>query len=94
MDARQWRITASNFGRVCNRTFRVLYPPSLMKVLLGEYGHPNSAASKWGIDHALYVYHKKMNTEVDVCGLFLEFPFVGASPDGIIGERKKLLCWE
>ena len=23
MDARQWRITASNFGRVCNRKFRV-----------------------------------------------------------------------
>ena len=24
MDARQWRITASNFGRVCNRNFRLL----------------------------------------------------------------------
>ena len=36
MDVRQWRITASNFGRVCNRNFRVLYPPSLNKIILGD----------------------------------------------------------
>ena len=29
-DARQWRITSSNFGKVCNRQFRQLYPPSLV----------------------------------------------------------------
>ena len=38
LDARQWRITSSNFGRVCNRTFRHLYPPSLVKSVLGNYG--------------------------------------------------------
>jgi len=40
MDVRQWRITASNFGRVCNRNFRVMYPPSLTKIILGDYGQP------------------------------------------------------
>ena len=44
MDARQCRITASNFGRECNRKFRLLYPPSLAKLLLGDYGHRNSPA--------------------------------------------------
>ena len=36
MDARQWHVTASNFGRVCNRNFRVLYPPSHKKRLILE----------------------------------------------------------
>lgn len=89
LDVRQWRITASNFGLVCNRKFRVLYPPSLMKILLGDYGHPRTAAIQWGCDHedvALDVYQRKMGVEVDVCGIFLstEFPFLGASPDGLI----------
>ena len=73
MDARQWRITASNFGRVCNRNFRVLYPPSLKKIILGDYGRPNSAAINWGCEHenvALEAYQQRTATEVDVCGLF------------------------
>lgn len=43
-DARQWRITSSNFGRVCNRQFRQLYPQSLVKTILGDYGSPHTAA--------------------------------------------------
>ena len=95
MDARQWRITASNFGRVCNRNFRVLYPPSLAKIVLGDYGRPNSSAIQWGCDNeekAVKAYEVKSNAEIDVCGLFLstQFPFLGASPDGImyVGEGK------
>ena len=38
-DARQWRSTSSNFGRICNRQFRQLYPPSLVRTLLGDYGY-------------------------------------------------------
>ena len=37
-------------------------------------------------------YKVKSNAEIDVCGLFLstQFPFLGASPDGImyVGEGK------
>lgn len=89
MDARQWRITASNFGRVCNRNFRVLYPPSLRKMILGDYGHPISDAINWGCEHenaALEAYQQRTAIEVDVCGLFLsiEFPFLGATPDGLM----------
>lgn len=40
MDARLWRITASIFGRVCNRRrMSGSYPPSLLKLILGDYGH-------------------------------------------------------
>ncbi len=50
MDARQWRITASNFGKICNCKFRILYPPSLAKILHGDYGRPNSLAIQWGCE--------------------------------------------
>ena len=89
MDVRQWRITASNFGRVCNRNFRVLYPPSLTKIILGDYNHPNSPAIQWGCsreDQAIQEYEAKMNVAVDVCGIYLSthFPYLGASPDGLM----------
>ena len=89
MDARQWRVTSSNFGRVCNRNFRVLYPPSLTKIILGDYGQPSSPAIRWGCDHeesALQQYQTITEVEVDVCGLFLSssLSYLGASPDGLM----------
>ena len=51
LDARQWRITSCNFGRVCNRAFRQLYPPSLVKTLLGDYDILHTAALQWGCGH-------------------------------------------
>ena len=51
LDARQWRVTSSNFGRVCNRKFQHSYPPSLLKIVLGDYGNAYSAALQWGCDH-------------------------------------------
>ena len=69
MDARHWRVTASNFGRVCNRNFRVMYPLSLTRLILGDYGQPNSAAIQWGCNHeddAIQQYQTQMDVEVDV----------------------------
>jgi len=51
LDARQWRVTLSNFGKVCNRLSSQSYPPSLVKPLLGDYGYPHTAALQWGCDH-------------------------------------------
>ena len=58
-------------------------------MLLGDYGYPNSAAINWGVSHeddALCAYQRTTCTEVDSCGIFIsvEYPFLGASPDGII----------
>ena len=89
LDARQWRVTSSNFGRVCNRTFRHLYPPSLVKSVLGDYGMPHTAPLQWGCDHesdAIQQYMLLSGLQVEDCGVFLseQFPYLATSPDGII----------
>ena len=89
LDARQWRVTSSNFGRVCNRQFRQSYPLSLIKTILGDYGTPHSAALQWGCDHehsAIEQYMVEAGVQVEECGVFLsvEYPFLATSPDGII----------
>ena len=90
MDARQWRITASNFGKVCNRRRKPgHYPSSLLKVVMGDYGHPVSPALEWGSTHeeiAIKLYEEKSGHTVNRCGFFVcdKYPFLGASPDGII----------
>ena len=89
LDARQWRVTSSNFGRVCNREFRHSYPPSLIKTVLGDYGTPHSTALQWGCDHecnAIQQYMVATGTQVEERGVFLsvEHPFLATSPDGII----------
>ena len=89
LDARQWRVTSSNFGRVCNRVFRQLYPPSLVKTLLGDYGIPHTAALQWGCDHesgAIQQYMLLSGSQVEECGVFLseQYPYLATSPDGII----------
>ena len=90
MDARQWRITASNFGRVCNRQREPgYYPPSLLKLIIGDYGQPVSAALEWGSSHediAIQTYEQKTGQTVYPCGFFISdsHPFLGASPDGVV----------
>ena len=88
MDARQWRITASNFGRIANRQTED-YPPSLLKLLLGDYGCPTSHAIRWGIEHentAVKSFEAAKGLEVHPCGVYIShlYPFLAASPDGLI----------
>ena len=89
LDARQWRVTSSNFGKVCNRNFKQLYPVSLIKTILGDYGFFNTAALQWGCDHesdAMQQYMALTGICVEECGVFLteEYPYLATSPDGII----------
>ena len=89
LDARQWRVTSSNFGKVCNRISGQPYPPSLVKSLLGDYGYPHTAALQWGCDHetdAIQQYGLITGAKVEECGVFLseEFPYLATTPDGII----------
>lgn len=98
-DARQWRITSSNFGKVCNRQFRQLYPLSIIKSLLGYYGVPRTAAIQWGCDHeavAIRNYVSKCQTldNVSECGIFLsaQYSFLATSPDGIFNLAQQVLA--
>ena len=89
LDARQWRVTSSNFGKVCNRSFSQSYPPSLVKSLLGDYGFPTTAALQWGCDYetdAIEQYVQFTGATVKECGVFLseDFPYLATTPDGII----------
>ena len=90
MDARQWQITASNFGRVCSQQREPgYYPPFLLKLIIGDYGQPASAALEWGSSHediAIQTYEQKTGQTVYPCGFFISdsHPFLGASPDGIV----------
>ena len=81
LDARQWRVTTSNFGKVCNRNFKQLYPVSLIKTILGDYGVCNTAALQWGCDHesdALQQYMALTGICIEECGVFLseEYPYL------------------
>ena len=94
LDARQWRVTSSNFGKVCNRQSQESYPPSLIKTILGDYGTPHSAALQWGCDHehdAIQQYMVTTSTNVEECGVFLsiDYPFLATSPDGVIHLRNR-----
>ena len=99
MDARQWQITASNFGRIANKQT----DPSLLKLLLGDYGHPTSHAIRWGIDHednAIKCFECAKALEVHPCGIFISHiqPFLAASPDdlsdGLIEVKCLFKYWE
>ena len=83
------RITSNNFGRACNRQFRQLYPPSLVKTILGDYGSLHTAAIQWGCDHesdAIHSYSLKAQKAVCECGIFssTSIPYLATLPDGII----------
>ena len=93
-DHRIGRITASMFGRVykCAET---KYPTALVKSLM-QYSHvnPTIPSLKWGHDnedHAREKYKISMEPHhesfsVQSAGLLVstKFPFLGASPDGVI----------
>ena len=92
-DHRIGRITASMFGRVykCAET---KYPNTLIKsVMQYSYVNPAIPSLKWGRDnedHAREKYRVSMKSHEDFslqsAGLLVstKFPFLGASPDGII----------
>ena len=88
VDARQWRITASNFGRIANRQAED-YPPSLLKLLLDDYGCPTSHAIRWGIDQentAIKCFESAKHLEVHPSDVFISHlqQFLAASPDVFI----------
>ena len=94
---RQWfterrkRLTASNFGAVINRRQNV-HPTSLLKRLFSDSKF-SSAACDWGSQNeknALNKYCEKLGLEsnlIENTSLIInpKWPWLGASPDGIVG---------
>ena len=94
MDARQWRVTSSNFGKVCNRNFKQMYPPSLLKAILRDYGTFHTAALQWGCDHeseAIQLCTTYTGIHVKEYGVFLseEYPYLATSPMELFTSQMK-----
>lgn len=85
MEERRKRLTASNFGYVCNK-LPYTKCDSLVKKML--YININTHAMKYGRIHEKDAIHdlKLKNINVQPCGLIIdeELPFLAATPDGLI----------
>ncbi|XP_077512016.1 uncharacterized protein LOC144122934 [Amblyomma americanum] len=85
---RRKRLTASLFGAICKRKPTAGCGRTVGDILCKEI---TSEAIRNGKDHeclALKQIENECNVVVKECGLFVdqESPFLGASPDGLIGE--------
>ena len=95
-EARKCRLTASNFGAIVNSQKRT----SVLKTVMGYYGYVSSDAIEWGKKRekvALSAYLKEMNNDgkkvsVSESGLLIseEYPFLGASPDGVVRQNGEI----
>lgn len=88
---RQFRITSSNFGRICKAT-----TGTDLKKLARDLQRKCSVRCK-AIDHgnmyektALKKYEEMSGHAVTECGLVIckEYPFLASSPDGLVNEEK------
>lgn len=91
---RSGRITASRFKAVCSTNLELPSFGLVMSICHPEVTKFKTAATGWGCEHeaeARSVYRKMMSEvhndfQVAECGFFInpDYPYLGASPDGII----------
>ncbi|KAI5634747.1 yqaJ-like viral recombinase domain-containing protein [Phthorimaea operculella] len=90
LEIRKNLITASNFGPVCKRQKSKDTAP-LVKNILYKSNISHVASIAHGIENeqqALQKIQQQENVSIEPCGLFIDkdFPFIGATPDGLIGN--------
>ena len=89
---RAGRITASKFKTACCTDPANPSKSLIMSVCYPELFRFKTEATKWGCRHeqlALEIYSNKTqheNMKLSKCGFFIstEYPFLGASPDGVV----------
>lgn len=93
-DSGEWQerrrrlLTASHFGRVCNM-LPYTSCESLVKTIM--YSSADSKSMAYGRENegkAKIALEKVIKMKIEDCGLFVdrEIPYLGATPDGLIGE--------
>lgn len=100
---RRNRITASVAHSVANSGFAngktTTAPASYVRAIIGESGRVQTRAMAWGVEHeaeAVRKYQEQQSAalgralSVRDCGLFIdaERPWLAASPDGIVTDRR------
>lgn len=90
LEIRKNLITASNFGPICKRQVLKDTAP-LVKNILYKTNLGRVASIAYGIENEQQALHKiqqQENVSIEPCGLFIDkdFPFIGATPDGLIGN--------
>lgn len=87
MEERRKRLTASNFGVVCNKLPQTKCDNIIKKIL---YSNFESSGMKYGKRHEKDALDELKNMDVDVksSGLFIDehLPFLAATPDGLIDD--------
>lgn len=88
IEERRKRLTASNFGAICNK-LPYTKCDSIIKSLL--YNNIDTQAMKYGRIHEKDAINelKSLDIIVQPCGLFIddEFNFLGATPDGLLNDN-------
>lgn len=87
--ARKNLLTASNFGTVCRRLPHTKCDNLVSKMLYGEeYSSYSMVYGRENEKNAIKQM-KELGYEVLDCGMFIdkEFPFLAATPDGLIGNE-------
>jgi len=89
----KYRLTASNFGRVCqlpDSDFRGdLVADMLLLTPTPNYYHEDATDyGRESVRKAIYAYQRE-NQHVTFCGIFVhpEFGYLAASPNGLVGDR-------
>lgn len=90
MEIRRTILTASNFRRVIKRREDISCA-NLVKDILCKDSLSHVTSIKHGTDNekkAIELLKLQKNVDIKPCGLFIdkEIPFLGATPDGIVGE--------
>jgi hypothetical protein len=89
MDARQWRSQPAILDRFVIGNAKEVTHHHSTSTFLGVYGYPVSPAISWGIQHesdAINMLESIKKVHVEPCGICIseQYPFLGASPDGIV----------
>ncbi|CAG9761319.1 unnamed protein product [Ceutorhynchus assimilis] len=90
-EERRIRVTSSFFGRICKAKNEDSYETIVKSILCPK--ELNVPAVKYGLlneDVARKTYSHKFKVNVASAGLFIhsKYPFIAASPDGLVGDSK------
>lgn len=93
-DSGQWKevrrklLTASNFGPVCRRLPHTACNSLVHRIIYADFDTDGMLYGRENEKNAIRDLEEEVGVKIDQCGLFVdpEHPFLGATPDGIIGE--------